>query len=118
MIPSLPGYVFIDDATLQRAYMPNVLRSEMEVGPQKTRPIQSKPMFQTSMDISICLKDLGSFNQWFRESIGFGSYWFLMNDPFDGTRRRFRFVSYDYSWRKVGDLMQTNIVVEAYDGAE
>lgn len=115
MIPSFPTYIFIDDSTLSRATVPNVVRSEMEVGPQKTRPIQSIPMFQVTMDISLCATKLNDYRAWFFNQIGSGAYWFLLNDPFDGTKRRFRFVSYDNSWVKTGNLMRTSVVLEAYD---
>lgn len=115
MIPSFPDYVFINDQGLERMMMPNVLRSEMDVGPQKTRPIQSVPMFQAAMDISIRSNRITDFCTWFMNSIGSGAYWFLLNDPFDGVVRRFRFVEYDFAWTKMGNLMQTRIVLEAYD---
>lgn len=115
MIPSFPKYVFINDQGLQRSMMNNVVRSEMEVGPQKTRPIQSTPMFQAAMEITICDDKLTAFRTWFRNDIGSGAYWFLMNDPFDGVKRRFRFVNYDFSWSKMGTLLKTSIVLEAYD---
>lgn len=114
MIPSFPKYVFIDDSSLERINIPNVLRSEMETGPQKTRPIQSVPMFNIRMNISICEDDLLNFKTWFKD-LKFGSNWFLMNDPFDGTERRFRITNYDLSWKKLGDLLTSAIVVEAYD---
>lgn len=115
MIPSIPTYVFINDVGLERATLSNVLRSDMEVGPQKTRPIQSAPMFQTSIDISICADKLTEFRTWFKNSIGSGAYWFLMRDPFDGVQRRFRFVESEFAWRKMGNLLQTRVVFEAYD---
>lgn len=115
MIPSFPKYVFIDDSTLERVSMANVLRSEMEVGPQKTRPIQSTPMFQVSMQISICADKLTDFREWYQQDIGFGAYWFTLNDPFDGTLRRFRFVEYENAWAKAGNLLRTSVILEAYD---
>lgn len=114
-MPVFPTYVFINDVGLQRAQMNNVLRSEMEVGPQKTRPIQSTPLFQVQMPISICADKLTEFRTWFKNSLGYGSYYFLMNDPFDGTRRRFRFVETEFSWEKTGNNLQTTITLESYD---
>lgn len=115
MMPRLPNYVFIDDTSLQRAQMPNVLRSEMETGPNKTRPIQSVPMFQIAMNIYICDDKLTDFRTWYRNELKDGASWFIMRDPFDGTERRFRFVNYEYAWVKGGDVLSTQITVEAYD---
>lgn len=115
MIPSFPNYVFINDQGLQRVSVENTIRSEMEIGPQKSRPIQSVPMFQVSMNISICDDKLTEWRTWWRTQIGSGAYWFLMNDPFDGTRRRFRFVTGELSWQKDGNLLISQAVLEAYD---
>ena len=115
MIPNFPDYIFIDDKGLERATTPNVLRSEMEVGPQKTRPIQAIPMFQVSMNISMRSNRLTDFRAWFNQDIRFGAYWFLMNDPFDGVKRRFRFIDYEMNWSKTGNLLQSKIVLEGYD---
>ena len=50
------------------------------------------------------------------EEIGSGAYWFLLNDPYDGTERRFRFFQHDGEWIKIGeDVLKTSIVLEAYD---
>lgn len=115
MIPKFPNYIFINDEGLERSNTSNVIRSEMEVGPQKTRPKQSTPMFQTAINISMRTNRLTDFRTWFKNEINFGAYWFLMNDPFDGTQRRFRFVEYEFAWQKTGNLFQTKIVLEAYD---
>lgn len=115
MIPRLPSYIFVNDQSLKRVQLNNIVRSEMEVGPQKTRPIQSSPMFNVKMDISICDDKLSSFRQWFNNELRWGANWFIMKDPFDGTERRFRFLEYSFEWSKVGDVLQTNITLEAYD---
>lgn len=115
MMPSLPTYIFIDDLSLIRTTLDNTIRSEMEVGPQKSRPRQSIPMFNVGMQISICAEDLTQFRTWFINEIGSGSYFFLMNDPFDGTRRRFRFVEPTFQWQKTGNNMTASIMLEAYD---
>lgn len=111
---NFPNYIFIDDTSLQRVSMENVIRSEMEVGPQKTRPIQSVPLFQVSMDVSLCDPKLLDWRMWWRD-IKYGSNWFLMNDPFDGTKRRFRFVETEISWTKSGNIYRSSFVLEAYD---
>lgn len=114
MIPKFPKWVFIDDSSLQRENVDNVLKSEMEVGPAKTRPIQSVPMFRISANISYCLDSDSQWRSWWR-SIGFGSYWFILPDPFDGTKRRFRFVDTNIIWVKQGKNMSTSVILEAYD---
>jgi hypothetical protein len=115
MIPSFPNYIFIDDSSLQRVTRDNLVKSDMEIGPQKSRPKQSVPMYQISMRVSICDDKLNTWRAWFRTNLGSGAYWFLMNDPFDGTRRRFRFVETELNWVKSGNLLQTSFVLEAYD---
>lgn len=115
MMPSMPKYVFIDDSTLQRVNAPNVLRSDMEVGPQKTRQIQSVPLFQVAMSISVCKDDFNSWRQFFNTDLRHGSLWFLMKDPFDGTLRRWRFVETDLTWAKLGTVMVSQVVIESYD---
>lgn len=115
MISSIPTYIFIDDNGIQKAYRDNVVRSEMEVGPQKTRPKQSTRLFQMSLNVSICVDKEGDFNEWFTEDIGSGAYWFLMNDPLNGVRRRFRFVETEFAWTKSGNLLRSQFILEAYD---
>lgn len=115
MIPQFPKYIFIDDSTLSRANVNNVRRSEMEVGPQKTAPIQSIPLFNVSMEISFEVKKLADFRRWFLNDIGSGAYWFSLKDPFDGTLRRFRFAENEFSLSKAGNLFRTSIILEAYD---
>lgn len=115
MIPSFPSYIFIDDTTIQRVTQNNVLRSEMSIGAQKTRPRQSVPMFQVSFAISMLSTNLTNWREWFIEDIASGAYWFLLNDPLDGTKRRFRFVEYEINWLKSGNLLRSQIVLESYD---
>lgn len=115
MIPNLPKYVFIDDSTLVRTTLSNIIRSDMEVGPQKTRKIQSVPMFNISMQISIHKKNFSNFRSWYLNEVGSGALWFLMFDPIDGTQRRFRFTEGELQWTKSGNLFRSSIVLEAYD---
>lgn len=115
MMVKMPEYVFIDDSTLTRSYVDNILRSQTESGPMKTRPIQNVPMFQVSFTARIHSSRFAEFNNWFKYTVGFGAYFFLMRDPFDGTERRFRFSEASFSWAKTGNLMSTNFVLEAYD---
>lgn len=114
-MPVFPTYIFIDDSTLRRIDVPNVLRSEMESGPDKTRPINSVPMYRVEMDISFCTDKLTQFRTWYRNEIGSGAYFFLMNDPFDGTKRRFRFFEYENQYSKTGNLLRAAWILEAYD---
>lgn len=115
MIPYFPDFVFVNDDSIQRQNVPNVLRSEMETGPQKTRPIQSVGFFNVQMEISICDEKLNDFRKWFNLDLKSGANWFLMNDPFDGVLRRFRFLTYDLNWRKRGDILAASVSLEAYD---
>lgn len=115
MIPVFPDFIFVDDDGIERTSLSNVVRSEMEVGPQKTRPIQSVGFYNLTMNVSICDEDLGNFLNWFRSELKYGSNWFLMNDPLDGVQRRFRFLTYEITWRKRGSLLTSSFELEAYD---
>lgn len=115
MMPTFPDYIFVPDDALQRVNIPNILRSEMEIGPQKTRPIQSIPLFQIAMGVRICENKLLDFRTWFRNDIKSGASWFTMKDPYDGTTRRFRFVNYDINWTKNGDVLVSQFILEGYD---
>lgn len=108
-----PKYIFIDDTTIETGPADNVLRSEMEVGPQKTRPIQSIPMIETRFEIAISESRLGEFKNWIR-SIGYGSQFFIMFDPTDGVEKKFRIVEMD-ALAKSGTLYRSRLTVESYD---
>lgn len=116
MVPVFPTYVFINDLSLSRQIQKNILRSELEVGPKKTRPVACKPMVQIQFTVNICDEDFQNFLTWFRSDIGYGSFWFLMNDPFDGVRKRFRFVNTDIAFQKANHLYQATFLIETYDG--
>lgn len=117
MIPEFPNYIFIDDSSLSITVQDNVLRSEMEVGPQKTRPIACKPMTQISFIARICgLTDFNSFKAWYKTNLSYGSNWFLLVDPFDGTNKRFRFANTEFPWAKVGEIYTATFTLETIDG--
>jgi hypothetical protein len=115
-ISNFPSYIFINDLSLTREIRNNVLRSENEVGPQKTRPVACKPMFQIQFTVNICDEDFQNYLTWFRQDLSYGSNWFLMNDPFDGIKKRFRFVNTQISFQKSNHLYQATFLIESYDG--
>lgn len=115
MIPIFPTYIFINDNSLTREIQENVLRSELEVGPVKTRPVQCRPMFQVQFTVNIFEDDYSNFLTWFRTSVAYGSYWFLLNDPFDGVQKRFRFVNTQIAFQKANHLYQGTFLLESYD---
>lgn len=114
MIPVFPTYVFVDDSTLTRKSMNNVIRSQTEVGPAKTRPIQATPMIQVSFTASVCDDKFDDWTTWFADEIAFGAKWFRMYDPIFGERQRFRFVETEIEWTKLGNIYQADFVIEAY----
>lgn len=117
MIPSFPNFIFIDDSTLSISYLDNVLRSEMEVGPQKTRPIACKPMFQISFTARVCgIADFNSYKSWYNSELSYGANWFLMIDPIDGVQKRFRFANTQIQWAKSNDIFSSTFSLEAMDG--
>ena len=114
MILNFPEYIFIDDSSLTQTFIDNVLRSEMEVGPQKTRPIACKPMVQISFTARICgIEDFKSYKTWFK-SISYGASWFLLNDPIDGEEKRFRFVNSQIQWSKNVEIYTSTFTLETY----
>ena len=117
MIPSLPNYIFIDDSTLTFQTMDNITRSEMEVGPQKTRPIDCKPMTQISFTARVCGRtDFASFQTWWKEELSYGASWFLMIDPFDGLEKRYRFANTQIQWVKLNEIYTSTFNLETQNG--
>lgn len=111
-----PKYVFIDDSTLTRRQVSNVIQTEMEVGPRKRKKIQTTPLFRVTFDVAINASKLNEFRSWWKNQLNDGSFWFFMKDPFDGTKRRFRFTLEDeIEWTKSGNLMRSSFELEAYD---
>lgn len=114
MIPRLPSYIFVDDSSIKKVKMNNIVRSEMESGIQKTRRKQSRSMFQVSFNISICDDKESSFYNWFENDLNDGANWFIMKDPLSGEEKRFRFIEYEIAWNKIGDVLQTSFKLESY----
>lgn len=115
MIPVFPNYVFINDSSLTRQIQDNVLRSQNEVGPNKTRPKSCSPIFQIGFQVTICEQDYQNFLTWFRSDISYGANWFLLPDPFDGVQKRFRFAETQIQFSKNNHVFQSNFLIESYD---
>lgn len=109
----LPKYVFIDDSDLERPLASNIVMTEMEVGPNKTKPIQTIPLFKITFAIAIPENKFKDFNEWFK-LVNYGVNWFLMKDPVDGIEKRFRIIQHD-TFVKAGTLWRSKLTVEAYD---
>lgn len=109
-----PKFIFINDETITRIPINNLIISKMEVGPDRTRPIESVPLYRTKFDISFSHKMVSEFSSWMRNDIRYGQIWFYMNDPMDGIRRRFRLVEYS-DLKKSGTLIKSDVTLEAYD---
>ena len=114
MMPRLPTFIFVDDSSIQKGKAPNVVRSEMEVGVQKTRRKQSASMYNVNFAVSICDDKEQNFWTWFQDEISDGAFWFLMKDPISGVEKRFRFVNYEIVWKKDGDVLTSNFQLESY----
>lgn len=115
MIPNFPDFIFLDDSSIERDQVPNVVRSDMDIGPAKTRPIQSVGFFNISFSVSICEDKLFDFRKWYNKDLKYGANWFIMNDPLDGVERRFRFLEYNNRWQKRGSILINRFTLEAYD---
>lgn len=117
MITNFPDFIFIDDGTLNLTYADNVVRSQMEVGPQKTRPAACKPMFQIAFTARICgLLDFNRYRFWFNNEISYGSSWFLLIDPIDGIEKRFRFANTQFTWSKSNNIYTATFTLESFGG--
>lgn len=112
---NIPKFIFIDDSTIARKNYPNVIRSEMESGPVKQRPINSVPMFGLSFDVSINKAKFTEFRTWFINDLLRGTLWFTMKDPITGQLIKVRFADTELEWLKAGNLMRSSFVLEAYD---
>ena len=111
---TFPDFVFVNDATIRYQVSDNVMRSEMESGVAKTRQINSAPTENITFDISVNRMDLGKFYKWFSEDTKSGQLWFLMRHPLAGTVKRFRFVTTDIAWEKIGTLLVASVTIEGY----
>ena len=113
MTPEFPKYVFIDDASLSRQKPENVVRSEMDAGPAKVRPISKHPVYTYEFSISFNVKNFSDFLLWLQDDLNEQTNWFLMKDPFSGKVKRFRIVEID-DFRKSSTLVHSSMRVETY----
>lgn len=114
-MPKFPDWIFINDETLQRFEIDNLVKSEMEIGPQKTRPKQSVPLFNTTIDISFTEDKYNDWITWKRDDLQFGASWFLMKDPFNGEKIKARIINNDSALQKKGNLIFTQLIIESYN---
>lgn len=114
-MPRFPDWIFINDETLTRNEVDNLVKSEMETGPQKTRPKQSRPLFNTSFEISFSAEKYNEWISWKNNEINYGASWFVMNDPFNGERIIARIVNNDAPMQKRGLLIFIQLTVESYN---
>lgn len=110
-----PKFIFIDDSSVTKRKVTNVKRSEMEAGPNKVRPVQNFGMFNMKFRASIPVNKEHNFDDWFNDDLGYGSRWFILKDPLDGVKKRFRFLDTEIEWTKSGNLLISSFEVEAYD---
>lgn len=113
MMPQIPDYLFIDDASIKMRVADNVIRTEMSNGMSKVKPRQSIPVLNISFSVSMQAKNFEQFRQWFI-SINYGASWFLMRDPLNGNLKRYRLASGDIPWTKAGNLMLAEFNLETY----
>ena len=64
MIAQFPKYIHIEDSTIKTSILENVVRSEMEVGPQKTRAKASLTLMTYSFEIVFCKSKISNFLSW------------------------------------------------------
>lgn len=115
MMKEFPSFIFIDDTSIEITYTENVIRIEMSNGMAKTKPMQSEPTMNLTFAISIHRGDMDSFNSWFKD-IKFGDLWFLMRSPIDGMMKKYRLLSTELRWRKMGNLFTSTMRLESYNG--
>lgn len=114
-MPEFPKYIFIDDSTIARKNYPNVVRSDMENGPVRTRPINSVPLYSLEFEVSINKTKFSDFRQWYHNELIRGALWFTMKEPLVGNLIRARFADTEIEWLKTGNLMRSTFTLEAYD---
>lgn len=112
---NIPSFIFIDDSTVVRTNVPNVIRSEMASGPVKQRPINSVPMYNLSFEVSVNKAKFTNYRSWFINDLLRGTLWFTMKEPITGQLVKVRFADTELEWRKAGNLMRSSFVLEAYD---
>lgn len=109
-----PKYLFIDDSSIRISTTDNITRSEMDNGLAKTKRLNSVPILNFSFNITVNRRDLGSFYKWFLEDLGGGQRWFLLRNLSFGEIQRFRFVTTQIEWEKLGTLYVTNVTIEGH----
>lgn len=111
---NFPDYIFVNDSSVRFLTVDNIMRSDMESGVAKTKPINSIPVSQITFPVSINRNDLASFYRWFSSDLNYGQRWFLMRHPIFGEVQRFRFLETRIEWEKIGTLLVSDFVLEAY----
>lgn len=68
-----------------------VIRSEMDVGPEKVRRRSTRPIDTYTCSIDIYQTDVNTFKQFFNTTLNGGVNSFYFNDPLTGTTEVFKF---------------------------
>ena len=114
-MPRFPEWVFINDETLTRSAVSNLVVSEMETGVPKTRPKQSNPLFLTSMDCSIEFEKYSEWMSFVNNDLKYGASWFIMIDPFDGRRIKAKIMNPEEQMQKRGNLVFMKLNIMSYN---
>lgn len=111
---TFPNFIFINDQTIKKIFVDNIIRSEMESGDTKTKLKRTIPLINYSFEVSINLKDFSSFENWFIGELRSGSLGFLIRDFFTGKFLRMKFLDSNLEWIKTGNLMTATFILEGH----
>jgi len=71
---------------------PNIIRSDVEVGPAKTRRRYTKPIINIKASMVVTAAQLQVFDDFYHGPLMSGALRFLFKDPRTGVQKEFRFI--------------------------
>jgi len=71
---------------------PNVIRSDVEIGPAKTRRRYTLPIINVKAGMVMTGDELKIFDTFYHGALMSGALRFLFRDPVSGTEKEFRFI--------------------------
>ncbi|WP_341249064.1 hypothetical protein [Cupriavidus pauculus] len=92
--PTFPSYMPLPTAAaFQQTPDYGVLVTEMESGPDKQRPRNTRAIVSRTMQFVVAsLTVRNDFENWVRDDLAGGTLWFNWNDPLTGTTKLARIV--------------------------
>jgi len=88
--PEIEQCFLIADYVYQQE--PNIIRSDVDVGPAKTRRRHTKPIVNVKGSLVLSKAHLDIFDTFYNDVLQSGALRFLFNDPVSGTTKEYRFI--------------------------